>query len=135
MKLLKNLLMAGAVSAGLFATLTSVQAHHSFSASYDLEKTFEIKGKLVQLNFRNPHSSVMVLAPDANGVEQRWGIEWGGATALQRQGMTRDSFKIGDQVVISGQPSRTPEDHRLRMLTIRRTSDNFGWGQNGEAFD
>lgn len=110
-------------------------AHHSFSASYDLEKKVEIKGKLVQLNFRNPHSSVMVVAPDKEGVEQRWGIEWGGATGLERQGITRDSFKIGDEVIVVGQPSRDPSDHRLRMQTIRRVSDNFGWGQKGEDFD
>ncbi len=117
------------------ATLQTTFAHHSFSATYDLEKSVKIKGKLIQTNFRNPHSSVMVLAPDDQGVEQRWGIEWGGATGLQRQGVTRDTFKIGDEVEITGQPSRTPEDHRLRMVTIYRISDGFGWGQKGEDFE
>ena len=113
----------------------TVSAHHSFQASYDTHITQEIKGKLVQLNFRNPHSSVMVMAPDADGVMQRWGVEWGGASALTRQGLTRDSFKPGDEVVITGQPGREASDHRLRMLTIIRSSDGFGWGTNGESFD
>lgn len=113
----------------------TVLAHHSFQASYDTDAVQEIKGKLVQLNFRNPHSSVMVMAPDANGVMQRWGVEWGGASALTRQGLTRDSFKPGDDVVITGQPGREESDHRLRMLTIIRSSDGFGWGTNGETFD
>lgn len=123
----------------LFATATllasEVHAHHSFSASYDLEKKVEIRGKLVQFNFRNPHSSVMVVAKDKNGVEQRWGIEWGGATGLERQGITRDSFKVGDEVVVVGQPSRDATDYRIRMNTIRRVSDGFGWGQKGEDFE
>ena len=114
---------------------TTVLAHHSFQASYDTDTVQEIKGKLVQLNFRNPHSSVMVMAPDANGVMQRWGVEWGGASALTRQGLTRDSFKAGDEVVIKGQPGREESDHRLRMLSIVRSSDGFGWGMNGESFD
>ena len=131
----KTMAVTGFALGGLLVALSPAQAHHSFSASYDLEKKVEIKGKLVQLNFRNPHSSVMVIAPDDKGVEQRWGIEWGGSTALERQGLTRDSFKIGDEVIVIGQPSRDEGDHRLRMQTIRRTSDNFGWGLKGENFD
>jgi hypothetical protein len=115
--------------------LATVSAHHSFQASYDTDTVQEIKGKLVQLNFRNPHSSVMVMAPDADGVMQRWGVEWGGASALTRQGLTRDSFKVGDEVVVTGQPGREVSDHRLRMLSIVRSSDGFGWGMNGESFD
>ena len=135
MTTLKKLAVTALALGGLLTTVAQVEAHHSFSASYNLDKKVEIKGKLVQLNFRNPHSSVMVLAPDKEGVEQRWGIEWGGSTALERQGLTRDSFKIGDEVLVVGQPSRDESDHRLRMLTIRRLSDNFGWGDKGESFD
>ena len=135
MKTLKKLAVTGLALGGVLTTLSVAEAHHSFSASYNLDKKVEIKGKLVQLNFRNPHSSVMVIAPDKEGVEQRWGIEWGGSTALERQGLTRDSFKIGDEVIVIGQPSRDESDHRLRMVTIRRLSDNFGWGDKGENFD
>lgn len=125
------------ITALLGATLpVAVLAHHSFQASYDMESLVEIKGTLMQLNFRNPHSSVMVLAPDATGKMQRWGIEWGGASLLQRQGLTRDSFKPGDEVVITGQPGRDAGDFRMRMQTIQRTSDGFGWGTgDGETFN
>jgi len=125
------------ITALLGATLpVAVLAHHSFQASYDMESLVEIKGTLMQLNFRNPHSSVMVLAPDASGKMQRWGIEWGGASLLQRQGLTRDSFKPGDEVVITGQPGRDASDFRMRMQTIQRTSDGFGWGTgDGETFN
>jgi hypothetical protein len=110
-------------------------AHHSFQATYDMDTTIEIRGKLIQMNFRNPHSSVMVMAPDENGVEQRWGIEWGGASLLMRQGLTRTSFKPGDEVIIDGQPSRERTDYRMRMESILRPSDNFGWGFNNEEFE
>jgi len=93
----------------------SAFAHHSFQATYDMDTMIEIKGKLVQMNFRNPHASVMVMAPDEDGNEQRWGVEWGGATLLMRQGLTRTSFKPGDEVIITGQPSRDRSDHRMRM--------------------
>lgn len=119
---------AGLIPAGM--------AHHSFQATYDMDTVIEIEGTLVQLNFRNPHSSVMVMAPDESGRMQRWGIEWGGASLLMRQGLERDSFRVGDEVVVTGQPSRNREDHRMRMETIVRESDGFGWGmEEGETFD
>ena len=133
--LLGSLKAAGAVLLASTLILPAA-AHHSFQASYDMDGLIEIRGTLVQLNFRNPHSSVMVMAPDESGVMQRWGIEWGGASLLQRQGLTRDSFKPGDEVVITGQPGRNPGDHRMRMETIVRVSDGFGWGlEEGETFD
>jgi len=111
-------------------------AHHSFQATYDMDSLIEIRGKLVQMNFRNPHSSVMVMVPDKDGNMQRWGVEWGGASLLMRQGLTRTSFKPGDEVVITGQPSREATDYRMRMESILRSSDGFGWGfDEDQTFD
>ena len=71
----------------------SAYAHHSFTATYDENKTVEIEGELVQFMFRNPHAWVHVMAPDENGEMQRWGVEGGGAGALTGQGVTRESLK------------------------------------------
>lgn len=124
----------------LIATLTAsaapVRAHHSFAATYDESKTVKIEGRLVQFLFRNPHSFVHVMAPDDAGQEQRWAVEWGGAGQLAGQGVTRETLKPGDVVVISGNPGRNPADHRIRMVTLRRPSDGFGWGdQPGQTVD
>jgi hypothetical protein len=111
-------------------------AHHSFASTYDESKKITVEGKLVQFLFRNPHSFVHVMAPDEDGTMQRWAIEWGGAGQLGGQGVTRVTLKPGDKVVISGNPGRNPADHRVRMLTLRRPSDGFGWGtREGETFD
>jgi thiamine monophosphate kinase len=75
------------------------------------------------------------MAPDDKGEMQRWGVEWGGAGALAGQGVTRESLKPGDKVVITGNPGRNPDDHRLRMRSLLRPSDGFGWGQKGETFE
>ena len=111
-------------------------AHHSFASTYDETKKITVEGKLVQFMFRNPHSFVHVLAPGEDGTMQRWAIEWGGAGQLGGQGVTRETLKPGDKVVITGNPGRNPVDHRVRMLTLRRPSDGFGWGdREGETFD
>ncbi len=110
-------------------------AHHSFTATYDEDALVEIEGRIVQFMFRNPHSWVHVMAPDEDGEVHRWGVEWGGAGQLGRQGVSRSSLRPGDVVVITGNPGRNPADHRIRMRTLLRTEDGYGWGQQGEDFD
>jgi hypothetical protein len=114
------------------ACAAQLYAHHSFTATYHEDQTTRIEGKMVQFQFRNPHSFVQVL--DAKGI--RWSVEWGGAGQLGGQGVTRETLKVGDHVVITGNPGRTPSDHRVRMLTLYRPADRFGWGQKpGQTFD
>jgi len=119
-----------------FLSGAQAYAHHSCAATYFEDKTVKIEGKLVQFIFRNPHSFVHIEAPDESGVMQRWAVEWGGAGQLGGQGVTRETLKPGDVVTITGNPGRNPADHRLRMVSLRRNSDGFGWGQRpGEIVD
>ena len=126
--------LAFAVAAIAMSGLTA-HAHHSFTATYDERETIQIEGTLVQFMFRNPHAWVHVMAPDENGEMQRWGVEWGGAGQLSGQGVTRDSLRPGDRVIITGNPGRNPADHRVRMRSLLRPSDGFGWGFENEDFD
>lgn len=125
----------GILAAALALSVGGAFAHHSFTATYDESAMIEIEGQLVQFMFRNPHAWVHVMAPDDNGEMQRWGVEWGGAGQLAGQGVSRDSLKPGDHVVITGNPGRNPRDHRLRMRSLLRPSDGYGWGFEGESFD
>ena len=102
-------------------------AHHSFAATYIEDKTQNIEGNLVQFVFRNPHSFVHVEAPDEKGQTQRWAVEWGGGSQLGTQGVTRETLKPGDHVVVTGNPGRNPEDHRMRMRSIVRPKDGWKW--------
>lgn len=111
-------------------------AHHSQAAQYDTGKKVTLEGTMVNFQFRNPHSFLQVEAPDESGQMVRWSIEWGGSGQLTGHGVTRTTLKYGDVVVISANPSRTPNDHKLHMLTLRRASDGFGWGSRpGEVVD
>jgi hypothetical protein len=113
-----------------------VSAHHSQAAQYDTSKKVTLEGTMVQFQFRNPHSFVQVEAPDETGQVVRWSIEWGGSGQLTGQGVTRTTLKYGDIVVISGAPSRTLGDHKMKMNTLHRTADGFGWGTRpGEVVD
>jgi hypothetical protein len=118
------LLAAAAVLAGG----TAAYAHHSYAATYDVTREVTLEGKLVQFVYRNPHSFVHVQVADEHGGQQRWAVEWSGTTQLGGQGVTRESLKVGDEVVIVGRPSRVPGEYRALMLTLKRPSDGFTWG-------
>jgi len=124
--------MRRCVLAGLAAALVAggivVRAHHSYAATYDVNKQVRLEGKLVQFVYRNPHSFVHIQAPDEHGVEQRWAVEWAGTTQLDNAGIKRESLKVGDEIVIVGRPSRVPGEYRALMVTLTRPSDGFTWG-------
>ena len=112
------------------ASLLGAQAdaHHPRSATYLENQTITIEGQLVQLLFRNPHSFVHVIVREKDGTVVRYAVEWGGAVKLGDQGVAHDTLKIGDRVIISGNPGRNKTDRVLRMLTLQRPRDGFGWG-------
>ena len=111
--------------------LTGVSApalfHHSFPATYIVDKQVTIKGTVVQFLFRNPHSFVHVAAPDKDGKTITWAVEWGAGGALGSDNITRETLKPGDKVIITGNPARDESAHRLRMHKIERPSDGFKW--------
>ena len=125
---MKLKLLASVLVVALLAAVQA-RAHHSFAATYFEDKTMQVEGKLVQFQFRNPHSFIQLEVKDEKGQVVRWSVEWGGAGQLGAQGVTNETLKYGDIVTIIGNPGREAEDHRIRMLSLRRKSDNFGWGQ------
>ena len=130
----RKTLLLGIAGAFLFAI--AAQAHHSLAATYYPDKEAKLEGKILDFLLRNPHSFLQIEAPDDQGVMQRWSLEWRGSGALGQQGIKRDTLKVGDEVTITMNPSRTPGDHRGVLKTLHRKSDGFGWGSNpGESVD
>jgi hypothetical protein len=132
----RNLLLL-ALATNLIFGMT-VYAHHSIGATYDSSKEVKLVGKIVEFNFRNPHAFVHIEAPDKAGKMQRWAVEWGGAGALGQQGVTRTTLKAGDEVIITGNPARSSDGEvlRVKMNTLFRKRDGFGWGTKpGEVVD
>lgn len=117
----------------LAAALAAVPAlsHHSFAAVYDADKEVTIEGKVVQFQYRNPHSVVHVLAKDSAGVEKRYAIEWQGATQLGAAGISAQTVHPGDPVIVTGHPGRVAAENRILMTEIKRTTDDFGWKNRG----
>lgn len=124
------------VIAVTLAAGAAAYGHHSYSATYDVSQQVTLEGKLVQFVFKNPHSFVTVQAPDKKGVMQRWSVEWSGTGQLNNQGVTRETLKPGDEVVVLGNPSRVRGEFKALMVSLKRPLDGFTWGgRTGEAVD
>ena len=120
--------LAAILVAGGFAFGTQAFAHHSFAATYIEGQEATIEGDLVQFIYRNPHAFVQVMAPDPQAKEMvRWAVEWAGNGQLRLAGITAETLRVGDHVVITGSPGRIPEEHRLRMRSIVRPKDGWKW--------
>src|SRR5580704_18669293 len=132
---MKAKLVLIAAGVGVLITGIPASAHHSFAGTY-LEDAppVKVEGTLKEFLIRNPHSFVIVAddkLKDEKGEPVRWSIEWGAAGQLAQQGVSGNSLKVGDHVVIQGSPGRNPADHRLRMRSIE-SSNGF---KNSGAFN
>ena len=116
------------IAAGTCVIGVQAYAHHSFPASYVEDEQVTIEGELVQFQFRDPHSFVHITVKEKDGSIVRYAVEWAGARQLVKQAVTKETLTLGDHVVIIGNPGRNRSDHRVRMLSLRRPSDGFGWG-------
>ena len=104
-----------------------VEGNHNYLTRYAMNETMTIDGRLTELLLRNPHSFVHVEAPDHEGRLHTWVIEWHAAALLDREGVTRETLKTGDRVVVVGNPGRK-EEHALFMNSITRPADGWTWG-------
>ena len=107
-------------------------AHHFLVASYYFDRTTTVEGRVVQFLLRNPHSFVQVEGPDETRHIEMWLVEWGDGGQLGRAGVSFGTLKPGDRVIVTGNPSRNPVEHKLRMVTILRPSDGWRWTEQNE---
>jgi len=117
------------VALGLVAFTASIpaSAHHSFASVYFEEQTVSVEGEVIQFDYISPHTWVHIMAKDQNGDLQRFSAEWSNPARLKQQGLTAESIKPGQQVVITGSPARNPANRHLHLKTITRPADGWNW--------
>jgi hypothetical protein len=77
-------------------------AHHSFAAEYDAKKPVTLKGTVSKVEWTNPHARFYVDVKDESGNTTTWNLELASPNVLVRQGWTRHSLNVGDQVTVEG---------------------------------
>jgi hypothetical protein len=112
---------------GTLGLTVPVSGHHSFAAYYYEDRSIQIEGEIVEVQFKAPHTWVHVRAQEAAGQERVYAAEWANPSRLEREGMTKDTLRVADVVRIWGSPSRNQNDGRIHLKRILRPSDGWEW--------
>jgi hypothetical protein len=93
--------VAGAALLGLATLGTPAFAHHAFQAEFDGNAPLMLQGKVTKVEWINPHTWVhMEVVTD--GTPQEWMVEAGTPNTLLRAGLTRDTLKPGEEIIVRG---------------------------------
>ena len=101
--------------------------HHSFAAAYFEEQSVTVEGLITEFAYRSPHVWVYLDVTDATGTLTRYGAEWANPNRLTREGITSNTLRAGDRVIITGSPGRKAEDNHIHLKRIARPADGWQW--------
>jgi hypothetical protein len=118
-----------AVGASAFLAIVA-EAHHSIGAVYDGSQRRTIDGVVAEFQFVNPHPFVIVTVTPAGAQPESWRVEMDNRVELRNIGMTADTLKPGDRVVVTGSAGRT-EPRTLYVRRLDRPADGFRYEQVG----
>ena len=120
-----TLVLLGAAAA---CEASPAAAHHSWSAEYDVSRSTYISGSVSRVLLRNPHSSLVLNVSTENGRTERWIVEWASPQRLRDRGVTAQTLRVGDALLVTGNPHRDADVRSLRALSVRRSSDGMDVG-------
>jgi Family of unknown function (DUF6152) len=113
MRMTASLFVAGVL---LLAATMPVRGHHAFGAEFDPDAPIRLQGKVVKLEWVNPHAWIHIEIKKPDGTAEVWMVEGGTPNTLLRRGLTRDSLTIGTELVVDGYQTK---DHSLKRANGR----------------
>ena len=91
----------------MLASIAPLRAHHAFAAEFDEKKPVKfLDATVTKVELINPHSWIHVDVKQADGTVENWAIEAGSPNILMRRGITKNTLKRGDKIVIDGYQSK-----------------------------
>ena len=103
---MRTRLAAAAVFAGLLLSALPAWPHHAFAAEFDPKRPVKLRGVVTKMEWINPHAWMHIDVKDTDGKVTSWMIEAGTPNTLFRRGFTKDSLKIGTEVLVDGYQSK-----------------------------
>jgi len=89
--------------AGLAFLTPSVLAHHS--VAYYSSERIELAGEITEIRWQNPHIRFALRAIGSDGAEKTWRLESSSIFLREKDGVTRELFRVGDHVRVFGRSS------------------------------
>lgn len=108
-----TMLVVGSLSLAVAAPLV---AHHAFGAEFDPNAPIRLQGKVVKLEWVNPHTWIHIEITKTDGSKEVWMVEGGTPNTLLRRGLTRQSLTYGTELIVDGYQTK---DHSLKRANGR----------------
>ena len=99
---MKTKVVSAIAALAIVAAAAPMMAHHSFAAEFDANKPVKLTGTVTKIEWMNPHAYFYIDVKDPSGKVESWGLEMGSPNGLMRQGWTRNSMKVGDEITVEG---------------------------------
>jgi hypothetical protein len=80
--------------------------------------------------YRSPHCWVQVRAAFPDG--RLWSLEGMSARKLRKLEITANPLQAGDDLIVTGNPARYPNERRMLLQIINRQSDGSTWSTNNQ---
>jgi hypothetical protein len=109
----------------------SVQAHHSWTAVFDEDKPIIVTGTLTKVEFVNPHGWIWIDVKNADGSISSYGVEGGAPNGLIRNGVTKNSMKLGETLTVRGYGSRDGSNLIAGVSYTKADGSQFFLGNEG----
>ena len=125
------------LSFALLMAVTTVMAHHSFSAEFDRSKPVKLQGYVTKIEWTNPHVWFYISVKDATtGKATIWGAEMGPPHGLQSGGWQRETMKLGDEVIIQGSLAKNGSNKvNASNVVLAKTGKKYGAASSGDNPD
>jgi hypothetical protein len=118
----KGMFRSAAVMLGALVSLTLLTgpmfAHHS-NANYDTKNVVVQKGVVADYDWGNPHVVVVWDVKDGNGNAVRWRGDLASVESEMAAGLTKNSLKPGDEVILTVNIAKDGSPHAL-VVQMRR---------------
>jgi Family of unknown function (DUF6152) len=103
-------------------------AHHSFAAYYFEDQSTTLQGEVQEFQLRSPHALLLFKVKTTAGQLETYTAEWANPRRLGSAGVTKDTLKPGEMVIVTGSPGRDPAERKVHLKGIRRLADGWSYG-------
>jgi hypothetical protein len=111
----------------LLAAAAPAVAHHAFATEFDANKPISMKGIVTKIDWANPHVWFYLNVKTESGTIENWGFEMGGPNSLRNSGWTKETMKIGDELVVEGFLARNgTRNVNAKNVTMAATGKKLG---------